>query len=78
MKLVLVLLLTILFSSAALSNDFITIYKEKDVKSEVIEKVNTDDELLTVLIDGCWSRVKDPSNGKSGWIENNEKCRINN
>ncbi|WP_413522466.1 hypothetical protein [Photobacterium phosphoreum] len=59
-----------MFSSLAFSDDSIIIYTQKDIKSEVVEKVDSDENLLVIFIDGNWSKVEDSSTGKSGWIIN--------
>ncbi|USR75900.1 hypothetical protein NGM67_02505 [Photobacterium damselae] len=69
MRIIFVLIFA-MFSSLALSDDSIIIYAQKDIKSEVVEKVDNDENLLVIFIDGNWSKVEDSSNGKAGWIIN--------
>ncbi|WP_188007281.1 SH3 domain-containing protein [Photobacterium damselae] len=69
MRIIFVLIFA-MFSSLALSDDSIIIYAQKDIKSEVVEKVDNDENLLVIFIDGNWSKVEDSSNGKTGWIIN--------
>ncbi|MEC6898369.1 hypothetical protein [Photobacterium piscicola] len=69
MRIIFVLIFA-MFSSLAFSDDSIIIYTQKDIKSEVVEKVDSDENLLVIFIDGNWSKVEDSSTGKSGWIIN--------
>lgn len=69
MRIIFVLIFA-MFSSLVFSDDSIIIYTQKDIKSEVVEKVDSDENLLVIFIDGNWSKVEDSSTGKSGWIIN--------
>ncbi|KJF94258.1 SH3 domain-containing protein [Photobacterium angustum] len=51
------------------TTESIKLYQEPNVSAKVVETIKTDVPLITIYKNEGWSKVGDPSNGKTGWIQ---------
>lgn len=51
------------------STETIKLYQEPNVSAKVVETIKTDIPLITIYKNEEWSKVGDPSNGQTGWIQ---------
>ncbi|PSV30916.1 hypothetical protein C9J44_20335 [Photobacterium sp. GB-27] len=51
------------------TTETIKLYQEPNVSAKVIETIKTDVPLITIYKNEGWSKVGDPSNGQTGWIQ---------
>ncbi|EAS66463.1 SH3 domain-containing protein [Photobacterium angustum] len=51
------------------TKESIKLYQEPNVSAKVIETIKPDVPLITIYNNEGWSKVGDPSNGQTGWIQ---------
>lgn len=51
------------------TTETIKLYQEPNVSAKVIETIKTDVPLITIYKNEGWTKVGDPSNGQTGWIQ---------
>ncbi|MCG3865183.1 MULTISPECIES: SH3 domain-containing protein [unclassified Photobacterium] len=51
------------------STETIKLYQEPNASAKVVETIKTDIPLITIYKNEGWSKVGDPSNGQTGWVQ---------